>query len=267
MDAVLFAAPTPTSLEIATSALAALIGRPDCPHIVDVRTEADFAADPVLLPCAVRRSHQDIANWSADHAAKSAVVVVCQQGHKLSHGAAAWLRLSGVDAVVLAGGFKAWRAAGAPTVTPVAQAGLWVTRTRPVIDRIACPWLIRRFVDRTAKFLFVPEAEVSGVADRFGALAFDVPGAFWGHRGTGCSFDTLLAEFSLHSPALDRLATIVRAADTHQPEQAPEAAGLLAASQGLARLYAQDLAQLEAGMALYDAFFAACCAATTTPSA
>ena len=131
----------------------------------------------------------------------------------------------------------------------------WVTRERPKIDRIACPWLIRRFIDPRAVFLFVAPAEVDGVAERFGAAPYDIEGAFWSHRDDLCTFDVLLAEFGLSSPALDRLALIVRGADTARLDLAPECAGLLAASLGLSRMYSDDLAQLEAGMALYDAFY------------
>ena len=129
------------------------------------------------------------------------------------------------------------------------------TRHRPKIDRIACPWLIRRFIDPRARFLFVEPAQVEAVADRFNATPFDMPGGFWSHRGDQCSFDTMLAEFGLHTPALDRLALIIRAADTNRHDLAPEAAGLLAASLGLSRIYRDDVAQMEAGLALYDAFY------------
>jgi hypothetical protein len=130
-----------------------------------------------------------------------------------------------------------------------------VTRSRPKIDRIACPWLIRRFIDPRAVFLYVASSEVSAVAERWGAMPYDVEGVFWSHRGELCTFDILLQECGLSLPALDRLATIVRGADTDRPDLAPEAAGLLAASLGLSRMYASDLEQLEAGMGLYDAFY------------
>ena len=132
---------------------------------------------------------------------------------------------------------------------------IWVTRVRPKIDRIACPWLIRRFIDPGAVFLFVAPSEVPAVADRFGATPFDVEGIFWSHRAETCTFDVVLEEFGLHFPALDRLATIVRGADTARLDAAPEAAGLLAASLGLSRMFRDDLAQLDAAMLLYDAFY------------
>lgn len=131
----------------------------------------------------------------------------------------------------------------------------WITREHPKIDRIACPWLIRRFIDPVAAFLFVAPAEVAAVAERFGGTPFDIDGAFWSHRGDLCSFDVLLDEFGLDLPPLRRLALIVRGADTTRLDLAPEAAGLLAASLGLSRMFADDLEQLEAGMLLYDAFY------------
>ncbi len=123
------------------------------------------------------------------------------------------------------------------------------------MDRIACPWLIRRFVDPSAVFLFVAPAEVAAVAERFAATPFDIEGVFWSHRGEFCTFDVMLDEFALHTPALDRLALIVRGADTARADLAPEAAGLLAASLGLSRMHRDDLVQLDAGLALYDAFY------------
>jgi hypothetical protein len=132
---------------------------------------------------------------------------------------------------------------------------VWVTRTRPKIDRIACPWLIRRFVDPDAAFLFVAPSEVEAVAERFGATPFDIEGIFWSHRGAFCTFDVMVEEFDLQSEALARLAVIVRGADTARLDLAPQAAGLVAASLGFSRMYREDLTQLDATMGLYDAFY------------
>lgn len=121
---------------------------------------------------------------------------------------------------------------------------VWVTRQRPKIDRVACPWLIRRFVDHDALFLYVAPSEVAMVAERFDATPFDVEGVFWSHRGERCSFDTMLEEFGLETEALTRLAIIVRGADTNRHDLAPQAAGLLAASVGLSRMYRDDLEQV-----------------------
>lgn len=252
--------PTPDTITVPQ--LTRLIGTPDAPVIVDVRIPDDVAADPRTLPASVRASHRTVTDWASAYAGKS-VAVVCQRGEKLSQGVAAWLRHAGARAENLEGGFEAWRAANSallvkPDHVPPRDAQgrtLWVTRARPKIDRVACPWLIRRFVDPSAVFLFVTPSEVELVADRFGATAFDIENTFWSHRGERCTFDVMLEEFGLSSPALDRLATIVRAADTGRLDIAPQAAGLLAASLGLSRMYRDDLTQLEASMGLYDAFY------------
>jgi rhodanese-related sulfurtransferase len=252
--------PPPTMLTAAQ--LSRLVGLPDAPALIDVRTDEDHAADPRMIPGAVRRDFRAVASWVGDHADRHHAVVVCQHGLGLSQGVAAWLRQAGIEAESLEGGFEAWAAAGAPLVRhdklPPRDAQnrtVWVTRARPKVDRIACPWLIRRFIDPCAVFLFVTPSEVVGVAERFGAVPFDVDGVFWSHRGELCSFDVMLQEFDLHSSALDRLAVIVRGADTARPDLAPQAAGLLAASLGLSKMYRDDLAQLDAGLALYDAFY------------
>ncbi len=246
---------------ITAAQLSRLIGTPEAPLVIDVRIEKDYAADPRLLPASVRRDYRTVSTWAGDYTGRS-VVVICQRGLKLSEGVAAWLRHAGVRAENLEGGFEAWVQAKGLLVRPdylpkgdEQGRTLWVTRTRPKIDRIACPWLIRRFIDPSAVFLFVVPSEVADVADRFGATPFDIEGVFWSHRGASCTFDVMLDEFGLHSEPLDRLAVIVRGADTAELDIAPQAAGLLAASLGFSRMYRDDLAQLDATMALYDAFY------------
>ena len=246
---------------ITVTQLTRLTGTPDAPVILDVRTDQDNANDPRMLPASLRRDHRAVAAWGGAHAGHS-VVVTCQRGGKLAQGTAAWLRHMGARAEYLEGGFEAWDAAGGMLIRPgpvpprdAEGRTLWVTRTRPKIDRIACPWLIRRFIDPRAVFLFVAPSEVPDTADRFGATPFDIEGVSWSHRGDLCTFDVMLDEFGLKSEALSRLALIVRAADTARLDLAPQAAGLLAASLGLSRMYRDDLAQLEASMGLYDAFY------------
>ena len=239
--------------------LARLIGTPACPRIIDVGSERE-----AMIPGAVRRPAASVASW-AEAMKPGPCVVVCDAGNS-SPGAAAWLRHEGMQAESLEGGVAAWTAAGLPlanqaVLPPRDEKGrtIWVTRARPKVDRIACPWLIRRFVDTDAVFLFVAPSEVPGVAERFGATPFDVDGVFWSHRGEQCTFDVMIEELGLAGlPALDRLAVIVRGADTARPEIAPQAAGLLAVSLGLSRMYADDLEQLEAGMLVYDAFYRWC---------
>jgi hypothetical protein len=221
-----------------------------------------------ILPASLRRPAVDVEAWASGLDRKE-VVVVCQRGGKWSHGVAAWLRQLEFDAVSLEGGFEAWAAAGYPLVqtshipTPDTRGRtVWVTRARPKIDRIACPWLIRRFIDPFAVFLFVPPAEVLDVAEKFGATAFDIENTFWSHRGPRCTFDTMLDEFGLKTEPLLRLAEIVRCADTARLDDDPQAAGLLAVSLGLSRMYSDDLKQLEQGMVVYDAFYRWCRDAT-----
>ncbi len=250
---------------ISPDRLAKLIGTPKAPLVLDLRREAKRAQDPHLIPTA--RTWPDEAvtpAWLAAHATglQGPVVVSCAEGHGRSQGVASWLRAQGVAAEYLEGGHAAWVAQGLPTFDPRKITGrdglgrsLWVTRSRPKIDRIACPWLIRRFIDPEAVFLFVAPSEVAPVAEAMGAMAYDIEGTFWSHRDETCTFDTLLSEFGLKTPALERLALIVRGADTARLDLAPECAGLLAASLGLSRMHTDDHQQLEAGMALYDAFY------------
>ncbi len=251
-----------TSITVDT--LARTVGTGHSPMLVDLRGDDAFAADAKLIPGSIRRDAARVETWSKDFAGTQ-VVCICRQGHGLSQGAAAWLRHEGIDAVHLAGGFEAWRDAGQllTQTQPIPKRNsegrsVWVTRERPKVDRIACPWLIRRFVDPGATFLFVAPSEVPAVAEIFGATPFDIEGVFWSHRGETCTFDTMLAEFGLQSAALDRLATIVRGADTARPDLAPQAPGLLAISLGLSQLIDDDLEQLGAGLLIYDALYLWC---------
>ena len=134
----------------------------------------------------------------------------------------------------------------------------WITRERPKIDRIACPWLIARFIDKTPEFLFVPTEQVLVVARETGAVPYDIPGVEMSHEGEFCSFDTFLKKYNLTDPALHQLAVIVRGADTSRLDLAPQAPGLLALSLGLSRVYADDHEMLRHGMVMYDALYAWC---------
>ena len=230
--------------EITVAQLLRLIGTPECPVIVDISVDPDLEDDPYLIPSSVRLPHTDLPGLKSGLAGR-ACVITCQKGIKLSQGLTAWLRGDGIDAQYLQGGMYGWRDAGAPRVPasalpdPVAGATLWVTRHRPKIDRIACPWLIRRFVDPGARVLFVSPGEVKGVADRYAATPFDV----------------MLDEFELRTAALDRLSHVIRRADTNSHDLAPEAAGLLAISVGLSPQFRDDHSQLNTGLMLYDALY------------
>lgn len=251
----------PSPIEITVQKLSRLIGTPGAPALIDVRDDDDFEEDPFLIPASFRYPHLKVSELAVQLKGRS-VAVICKKGLKLSQGAAAMLRTSNINAESLEGGTLAWREAGERMIpaSKIPQTGgsigsLWVTRLRPKIDRIACPWLIRRFIDPNARFLFVAPSEVVSVADRFSAAPFDIEGVFWSHRGDRCTFDTMITEFNLETEPLVRLANIVRGADTDRPDIAPQAAGLLAASLGLSRMFRDDLQQLEAGMLLYDAYY------------
>jgi hypothetical protein len=132
----------------------------------------------------------------------------------------------------------------------------WITRERPKIDRIACPWLIARFIDQAPEFLYVPGDQVLAEAGRTGATPYDIPGVEFTHVGDKCSFDAFIARYELRDPALDRLADIVRGADTSRLDLTPQSAGLFAISLGLSAVFADDHEMLRHGMVMYDALYA-----------
>jgi hypothetical protein len=134
----------------------------------------------------------------------------------------------------------------------------WITRERPKIDRIACPWLIARFIDEAPEFLYVPGGDVMRIAQETGAIPYDVSGVELGHHGDNCSFDAFITKYKLDDAALKKLALIVRAADCGAPHLAKEAAGLLAISKGLSLNFADDHEMLKHGMVMYDALYAWC---------
>jgi rhodanese-related sulfurtransferase len=251
----------PYPAQITVSQLSRLIGLPNAPVIIDVCVDEDFQLDARLIPSASRHPFDEITELVPSLAGKR-VVVSCKKGLKLSQGCASILRDHSIAAEYLDGGNLAWREANQPLVptnkipAPNSQGrSIWVTRHRPKIDRIACQWLIRRFVDRNAQFLYVSPSEVLNVAEKFDATPFDVKDVFWSHRGDHCTFDTMIEEFALETEPLKRLATIIRGAATNRHDLAPQAAGLMAASLGLSGMYRDDLPQLDAGMGLYDAFY------------
>ncbi len=266
--------PSPISPE----RLAAWIGRPEAPLLLDVRRPEPFATSPFLLAGARYCAPDAVAAFAVSRP-PAAVVTYCAYGHEVSRQAAAELGRAGWDARWLAGGIEGgepgvddpaaiarWRAAAPARIRKRAELGVtgerpsrWVTRSRPKIDRVACPWLIRRFIDPRAEFFYVPEHRVAEEARLLGAVPFDVEGAPVSHAWERCSFDALLELFELRHPALQRLAAIVRGADTDRLAIAPQAAGLLAVSLGLSRRHAEDdSAMLAAALPVYDALFEWC---------
>jgi rhodanese-related sulfurtransferase len=267
-----------SSPSISRTELAALLGRPNAPLVLDVRRQARFADSTALLATAQRCAPEDIAGFAAGRPPGD-VVVYCVYGHEVSQEAAQALRAAGWKARFLAGGIEggepgvdaaqdidAWRSQVLFALRKRPDLGVtgerssrWITRERPKIDRIACPWLIRRFIDARAEFFYVPTDQVLDQARHLGAVAYDIAGAPISHEGEKCSFDALLGAFALHDPALATLATIVRGADTDRLALAPQSAGLLAFSLGLSRLHGDDdHAMLTAAMPLYDALYAWC---------
>lgn len=246
---------------ITVDKLSRLVALPGSPVVVDLRRDPAEA-----IPGSLIRDTEDLGSFSRIEG--PAFVLVDARGEGPSAAAAAFLRSEGLAAETLEGGFAAWAEAETPTVSfahlPPRHADgrtWWVTRSRPKVDRIACPWLIRRFVDPEARFMFAAPAEVLAIARQHQAEPFDVSdeGVFWSHRGERCTFDVMVEAFGLsgHEP-LARLAAIVRGADTDRLDVAPEAAGLLAISLGLSRQHSDDHVQLEAGMAIYDALYRWC---------
>jgi rhodanese-related sulfurtransferase len=258
----------PSPIEITVPQLSRIVGLPSAPILVDVRPREDLEGDRRLLPTARYLPFQTVSNW-ASHYRGERVIVYCRDGGDISRGTAAWLRQEGSDAQTLEGGFEAWRKADQPLMrTDVhperddAGRTIWVTRARPKIIRIACPWLIRRFIDPKAVFLFVPPSDVAAVAERFRATPFDTGHGIWNDRGNACTFDVMLEEFTLETKTLTQLATIIRGADTGRLDLTPQSAGLLATSLGFSRMYREDQAQLDATLPTYDALYRWCRDAT-----
>ena len=250
--------PLPTSSTDASR----FIGTPNAPLFVDVRKAEDFIASDYFIPGAIRWNYDagDAAPVEINDA--TSAVAYCVKGLHVGITGAEKLRSFNRDATFLEGGLRQWLATDAPRVKKRPDFGVtgesvsrWVTRARPKIDRIACPWLVRRFIDPRAEFFYVPMSEVFAFAKANNAVAYDIPGAPIEHTGPLCSFDNLLRAFELTSPALERIASIVRGADTDALNLAPQSAGLLAISLGFSKNIADDHAMLNAMMPVYDALY------------
>jgi rhodanese-related sulfurtransferase len=235
--------------------------------LVDVRRAEAFAADPEMLAGATWRDPFAVTEWQKYLPRHLPVVFYCVHGHEISRNACAAAADAGVVARYLQGGMDSARLASMPLIrkdpdcrVPSAPGApsRWITRARPRIDRLACPWLVRRFIDPLAEFLYVEARRVLDEAKRQGAIPYDIPGVRFSHRSERCSFDALVEDFALNDPALAQLATIVRGADTDRLDLAPQCAGLLAVSLGLAEVHADDLDLLAAAMPVYDALYTWC---------
>ena len=230
------------------------------PIVIDVRRQPAFMASDEMLSGALRRDPEKVGTWAKTLPAASSVVVYCVHGHEVSQRAAATLKQLGLNARYLDGGIEeGWKALGAPfDRKPKNSSTRWVTRERPKIDRIACPWLIARFVDPEAEFSYVPAKDVLSAAKEKDAVPYDVADVHFTHDSDRCSFDAFLKHYRLTDPALAELALIVRGADTARLDLAPQAAGLAAISLGLSRNFADDHEMLKHGMVMYDALYRWC---------
>jgi rhodanese-related sulfurtransferase len=248
-----------TSAAISASQLRSEIAGANPPIVIDVRRRPAFQEADSMISGALRREPEEADAWAKSLPKAGAVVVYCVHGHQVSQGAAAALAQRGIAARYLEGGIEHWKAEAAPVdAKPRNGSTRWVTRERPKIDRIACPWLIARFVDAGAEFLYVPPKDVLQAAKEKDAVPYDIPDVHFSHDGELCSFDAFLKHYRLTDPALADLAVIVRGADTARLDIAPQAAGLAAMSLGLSRNFKDDHEMLKHGMVMYDALYTWC---------
>ena len=245
--------------------LFSIFGRAVTPLIIDVRAAEAFYADSAMIAGATWRDPTSVLTWRKYIPMHRSVVVYCVHGLAISKNTCAALREIGIAAFVLDGGFHVWQEANYPTIkksvalnipSAINTPSRWITRERPKIDRIACAWLIRRFIDPLAEFIYAPSDQVISQASQTGAIPYDVPKVQFTHRGDECSFDAYLNDFALSDPILQQLAIIVRAADTDHLALSGQSDGLLAISLGLSHLYKDDHQMLAQGMVIYDALYA-----------
>lgn len=245
---------------ISVTTLSGCLTEANQPVLIDVRRQGARQASGITIENSIWRDPAHWLEWKDEVAALSGpVVFFCVHGHEVSQGLTAALSAMGKDAKYLEGGFSEWQKVGLPVTNIASASGTkWVTRERPKIDRIACPWLVARFIDPQAEFLYVPATDVLRVAQEKGATPYDIPGVALSHVGALCSFDAFLGKYGLQDPALQQLALIVRGADTSQLDLTPQSAGLYALSLGLSHTYANDHDMLRHGMVMYDALYRWC---------
>ena len=235
------------------------LGAAAAPVLVDLRSAEQISAADRLIPGAIRRLPAEVQTWAPDLPRARPVVVFDLSGGETGRLTVEALQQHGLQASRLDGGFAAWRERKLPTRRVIAaNEDKWVTRERPKIDRIACPWLIRRFINPNAAFIYVPKDRVRAAAAETGATPYDIEGVDFGHVGERCSFDAILRIYDLAISPLDHLATIVRGADTSRHDLAEQCGGLVAISLGLSANFADDHQMLEHGMIIYDALYSWC---------
>jgi rhodanese-related sulfurtransferase len=239
--------------------LYARLGESTAPIVVDIRSQGDLFAMNWLIPGSILRTPTNIDAWWRDLPAGRPVAVCDASGTPQSGEVARTLRHFGTAAGFLADGFNGWYERGFPTRRILAvPTDKWVTREHPKIDRIACPRLIRRFINPLAEFIYVPADNVLTTAASTEAIPYDIDGVEFTHENELCSFDTILNRFDIQVPALSHLAAIVRGADTSRHDLAPQCAGLFAISLGLSANYPDDHQMLAHGMVIYDALYSWC---------
>ncbi len=240
--------------------LRSALGEREPPIVLDVRRRPAYREANDMIAGALRRDPDAVGGWMKTLPRASSVVAYCVRGHEVSQSVAKVLDEYGIRARYLEGGIEAWKAKEGPLDRkPAGGETRWVTRERPKIDRIACPWLIARFVDPEAEFLYAPPRQVREVAQARDAIPYDVPDVHFTHEGELCSFDAFIKHYRLdEDPALECLALIVRGADTAKLDLAAQAPGLAAVSLGLSRIFPDDHEMLKHGMVMYDALYAWC---------
>ena len=244
---------------VSPSDLYGRLGSASAPVLIDVRRRDSYIADDKMIIGAYHRAPADVEHWREELPAGRAVVAFCDHGGNSSQSVARALRGEGIDATYLESGISGWKELELPMRKKLGAVGnKWVTREHPKIDRIACPWLISRFINPHAEFIYVPANEVLAVAKERVATPYDIKGAEFGHVGDHCSFDAVIRLFEIKDPALDHLAMIVRGADTSRPDLTPQCDGLLAISYGLSANYPDDHEMLSHGMVIYDALYRWC---------
>ncbi len=244
---------------VSSQELYARLGTAAAPVLVDVRRAEAFGADDAVIIGAMHRPPETVSDWRAGLPKNREVVVYCVHGHEVSQGAAKTLLNAGIKAAYLEGGIAGWKERHLPTRRKRdASENKWVTREHPKIDRIACPWLVSRFVNPSAEFIYVPLNDVAKVAEDVSGTPYDINGVEFGHVGERCSFDAIVRVYDIHDPALDHLATIVRGADTSRPDLTPQCDGLLAISYGLSANFRDDHEMLKHGLVIYDALYTWC---------
>lgn len=253
---------TPTTA-IGAEELKGRIGTPGAPILFDVCRSEAFCESERVIAGARWRDHMLADVWGRRLDPAAEIVVSCVHGHNVSQLAASKLRALGLRTRYLEGGTDGFLEVGGVSVLrkplPHNQNGApsrWVTREKPKIDRLACPWFIRRFLDPDAEIIYVETEWVKDIADELGAAAFDIEDTLFTHKGENCSFDTFLDHYGVEDESLRHVARIVRGADTGRLDLEPECAGLAAFSVGISALHDDDAAALRAGMTLYDGLYA-----------